>query len=66
MRKWQEIAFITLSNLCVALVAGGVLKAIFDKDSKVTAVVVVATGLYIGIATIIISKHYDEKGNKNV
>ena len=47
MRKWQEIAFITLSNLCVA-------------------VVVVATGLYIGIATIIISKHYDEKGNKNV
>lgn len=54
------------SNLCVALVAGGVLKAIFDKDSKVTAVVVVATGLYIGIATIIISKRYDEKGNKNV
>ena len=50
MRKWQEIAFITLSNLCVAL----------------AAVVVVATGLYIGIATIIISKHYDEKGNKNV
>ncbi|MDD0846682.1 hypothetical protein PTQ33_06025 [Campylobacter sp. 50012-21] len=54
------------SNLCVALVAGGVLKAIFDKDSKVAAVVVVATGLYIGIATIIISKRYDEKGNKNV
>ena len=54
------------SNLCVALVAGGVLKAIFDKDSKVAAVVVVATGLYIGIATIIISKHYYEKGNKNV
>ena len=46
--------------------AGGFLKAIFDKDSKVAAVVVVATGLYIGIATIIISKHYDEKGNKNV
>ena len=66
MRKWQEIAFITLSNLCVALVAGGVLKAIFDKDSKVAAVVVVATGLYIGIATIIISTHYHEKGNKNV
>ena len=41
-------------------------KAIFDKDSKVAAVMVVATGLYIGIATIIISKHYDEKGNKNV
>ena len=54
------------SNICVALVAGGVLKAIFDKDSKVAAVVVVATGLYIGIATRIIYKHYDEKGNKNV
>ena len=47
------------SNLCVALVAGGFLKAIFDKDIKVAAVVVVATGLNIGIDTIIISKYYD-------
>ena len=66
MRKWQEIAFITLSNLCVALVAGGFLKAIFDKDSKVAAIIAVVVGLYVGIGTIVMAKNYDEKKDENV
>lgn len=61
MRKWQEIAFITLSNLCVAVIAGGILKIMFDKDNKIAAAIIIVLGVYLCIGTIILAKNIDEK-----
>ena len=54
-------SFYHRSNLCVAVIAGGVLKFFFDKDSKIAIVLVIVVGAYMCIGTIILAKNIDEK-----
>ena len=49
MEKWQELGFNFLFNIAVALVAGGILKLVFDKGTIVSSVIVLFGGIYFAL-----------------
>lgn len=61
MKKWQELSFNFLFNVAVALIAGGILKLVFDKDSVLSGFLVFVAGVYFGIIMIFLAKFTEEK-----
>ena len=62
MEKWQELSLNFLFNVSVALVAGGVLKLVFDKGSVVPAFLVLVIGIYFAIFISLLARNIERKG----
>lgn len=64
MEKWQELSFNFLFNVAVALIAGGILKLVFDKEVIVESVILTVVGVYSAISIVFGAKYINEKGKK--
>ena len=66
MEKWQELSFNFLFNVAVALVAGGILKLVFDKGAIVSSVIVLFGGIYFALVIVFYAKHINERNNDGI
>ena len=64
MEKWQELSFNFLFNVSVALIAGGILKLVFDKGMILESVLLLIVGIYSAILIVFGAKYINEKGMK--
>ena len=56
MKKWQEIALLSVSNLTVALIVSGVVALVLDHKAVVSSMMMIISGLYGLVYTIIHAK----------
>ena len=66
MEKWQELSFNFLFNVSVALIAGGILKLVFDKGAIVSSVIVHFGGIYFAILIVFGAKYINERKNDGI
>ena len=66
MEKWQELSFNFLFNVSVALIAGGILKLVFDKGAIVSSVIVLFGGIYFALVIVFYAKHINERNNDGI
>ena len=50
----------------MALVAGGILKLVFDKGAIVSSVIVLFGGIYFALVIVFYAKHINERNNDGI
>lgn len=60
MKKWQEIIFMGISNLGIALIVAGVVAVIIEQKQIIGSIMLIIAGVYLFAYSVLHAKTIEE------